>query len=298
MHPFAFVNTTIEELLRDPNWGNFIAPDLTVSLNAGNLQRFSSPDFNAFTQQHPLFKNCLDKILSHPHQVDFDRHPSSAQYYVDAFQTMQAHLPSVQRVVKVGVFLGNFPCLLAGLIESTLVSLDLVDIHKQHLYIAYRRIFDLYPTVASRVRLFFGDLPSYVARTAHQKNTINMVHYNGSYNFNEIVNDLASLSFIKEKVLNVLTQHVNLRSVQMSEYVFPDLAMLSVFGLNIHSQKLGQMLQTDTEPNIAQQEFYYRISQRVEGLSIPLAENVFRYPHPRCNTINDFLLEDLEAVIV
>jgi len=171
---------------------------------------------------------------------------------------------------------------MAGCIEDTNIQLDLVDINKNYLRLSYERIRRLYPEVAKRTRIFFGDLPTYVKNVLMQeKNTSNLVHHDGSHTFNEVIKDLAALYYVKDKVEGLLIQDTNLRAGNIDSFVFVDAALYAIFGSDLQYYETGLK-----HGNTATPAFQfgphgtYWLANKPEGMYIPFALQKFQYPHP------------------
>lgn len=206
----------------------------------------------------------------------------SDQYYYDLVQTLRDFAGEYTRVVEVGVYMGGASTVLAGCAERFAFDIDLVDINKSFLLFAYERLRRLYPEVAKRVRLFHGDLPDYVATVLRQdEEHRHIIHHDGAHAFNEVVRDLASLSFVADKLHSIIAQDTHLRG-RIEEMNFVDMALYAVFGIDMNYAPIGAIYQdwdaARTTPN--QYQGNYFMADASEGFVVPMAMNQFKYPHP------------------
>jgi hypothetical protein len=187
----------------------------------------------------------------------------------------------------VGVYLGGASCVLAGSLVPLNKTLDLIDVNKHYLRFTYERIRRIFPEAASRVRMFFGDLPTYVKNVMTQTgNTRHLIQHDGSHCFNEVIKDLCSLYFVKDKINGVMIQDTHLRSANINLYTFVDAAVYTVFGFAMKFHEIGAKYKDQTTP--AYQFVTYFMSNYPEGMYIPFTLNTFRYPHPIMK-LEDFL---------
>ncbi len=108
--------------------------------------------------------------------------------------------------------MGGSSNVLAGCIPSFNFDLDMEDVHIPYLNFSYERIRGLYPDCTSRIRLFHGDLRSYVRAVLNEDECGKyVVHHDGSHEFNDVVRDMASLSFIKKRLCAIIAQDTHLR---------------------------------------------------------------------------------------
>lgn len=213
----------------------------------------------------------------------------SSKYYFDLVRTLRDFNGHFDRVVEVGVFMGGSTAILAGCMAGFDFELDLVDVNVGYLQFAYERARRMYPDSAPKIRLFHGDLPSYV-RAVMMKETGHtyVVHHDGSHYFEQVVKDLGALSYVREKLLAIIAQDTHLRGA-LKEMNFVDLAIAAVFGTDFNAAPIGTTYGEGdpcTVPN--DYEGNYFVPGVPEGLVLPMAANRFRYPHPKL-TIDDFL---------
>lgn len=285
---YTFSNSFLANALKDPEWGNFIRPDtdlecLTDPNDKYKLARGSDyrPDYTPFITESPEFHAVTKRIEDVGRTFTFEDQ-CSAKYYHDIFQLMPSISDKITRVVDVGVFMGGSASVLAGCIENKNIQLDLVDFGSEYLRITYERIRRTFPEVAKRTRLFLGDLPTYINTVLiNDENISSLIHHDASHNFNEVIRDLAALSFVKDKVNGLIIQDTHLRGGNIGTNFFVDAALYAVFGGQMQFYEIGIKLPTATEPAFEASRFgTYFIDNQAEGMYIPFNLVQFRYPHP------------------
>ncbi|WP_207926319.1 class I SAM-dependent methyltransferase [Actinocrispum wychmicini] len=190
---------------------------------------------------------------------------------------------SVSRVVDVGVFMGGSASVFAGCVEPMGVELDLVDTNQAYLQFTYERLRRTFPRAASRVRMFYGDLPTYVRNVlCAEEGVRSLVHHDGAHDFGQVVKDLASLYFVRDRVHGVAIQDTHLRSSNVEFFTFVDSAVHAVFGGDVTYEPLGSRYDADNSMmmNPNPYEGNYFLAGQPEGMYIELSRNEFRYPHP------------------
>lgn len=259
------------------------AAQLGIETYSGHRASHSS---NNWRGQNRIF----DRIIDRQQQVELQYEDQcSAQYYFDLVRTLRDFNGQFDRVVEVGVFMGGASAFLAGCIEPFDFDLDMVDFNAHFLRFAYERVRRLYPEAAKRIRLFHGDVPSYVRHVMlkeTERSTI--VHHDGAHNFDQVVKDLASLYYVRESLFAVIAQDTHLRG-PIKHMNFVDLALVAVFGTEMNYAPIGITYGAGsplTLPN--QYEGNYFMPDTPEGLVLPMTMNQFRYPHPHLS-IDDFL---------
>ncbi|HVJ03410.1 MAG TPA: class I SAM-dependent methyltransferase [Sphingomonas sp.] len=213
----------------------------------------------------------------------------SAKYYFDLVRSLRDLNGEFDRVVEVGVFMGGSSSFLAGCIEPFDFDLDLVDIDANYLRFAYERVRRMYPDAARRIRLFHGDLPSYV-RTVMlgEIGRKSIIHHDGAHDFEQVVKDMASLYYVREQIHAIIAQDTHLRGT-IKHMNFVDMALYAVFGTELVYAPIGTAYaehDSRTEPNRFQGNYF--MPGVPEGVVIPMAANRFHYPHPALS-IDDFL---------
>lgn len=240
----------------------------------------------------------FDGIVAKLRALDFSYEDQcSAQYYYDLFRTLRDFNGQFDRVAEVGVFLGGSTSFFAGCIEPFDYDLDLIDIVPEFLQFAYERVRRMYPEAAKRIRLFHGDLPTYVRQVAmKERDHRYLVHHDGSHNFNQVVKDMASLYYVREQILAIVAQDTHLRGT-VENMNFVDLALYAVFGTDLKFAPIGSSYPEHhslTLPNHFQGNYF--MPNAPEGLVLPLAANRFHYPHPNLN-IDDFVPAELPSAL-
>lgn len=282
--------TYLQHFPADPEWGTFIQPDK-------NLEQYSDPkegsgvtifsgikaDISPFIGQNAAFDVVANKILSQIETVSYEEQ-CSGKYYYDMFTCIQKSQPRVERIVEVGVYLGGASCFIAGCIENTETDLHLLDLNKDFLLYAYERIRRLYPKVAERTKLFFGDLATYVHNVMIHENKTHIIQHDGSHFFNAVVRDLSSLYYVKDKLHTIMIQDTNLRTGNINSHVFVDMALHAVFGNDFQFTPLGVTHTTTFDPCYKYNRHgTYFIPDLPEGMAIPFPQTRFHYPHPSTN---------------
>ena len=268
-------------------YGGFIQPDheaqnienlaekLGVAIYSG-YRAISEAD--NFRGRNRIFDRISDKLkaldLCYEDQC-------SAQYYYDIVRTLRDLNGQFDRVVEVGVFMGGSTSFLTGCIEPFDFDLDLVDVNEKFLRFAYERVRRMYPESAKRIRLFHGDLPSYVRYVMrHDADSTYLVHHDGAHDFNQVVKDMASLYYVREKLLAIIAQDTHLRGT-IHKMNFVDLALYAVFGTDLKFAPIGANYPENhdlTRPN--QYQGNYFAPGAPEGVVRPWAVNQFNYPPP------------------
>ncbi|WP_213980536.1 class I SAM-dependent methyltransferase [Sphingomonas sp. dw_22] len=219
----------------------------------------------------------------------------SSRYYFDVVRTLRDLNGQFDRVVEVGVFMGGATSFLTGCIEPFDFDLDLVDVHPAFLRFAYERVRRMYPESAKRIRLFHGDLPSYVRHVLmHEQDHRYVIHHDGSHSFDQVVKDMASLYYVQKSIFAVIAQDTHLRGTA-KHMNFVDMALYAVFGTDLKYAPIGSSYPEHhglTTPN--QYQGNYFMPNAPEGIVLPMAANSFRYPHPAL-PIDDFLPPELPA---
>ena len=276
-------------------FGGFIEPDRNVE-NVGNpaemlgVQIYSG--YRAVGQMDSLLgqNRIFDRIVAKAKSLDFTYEDQcSPQYYFDLVRTLRDFNGQFDRAVEVGVYTGGSTSFLAGCIDPFDFDLDLVDINEHYLRLAYERVRRMYPESAKRIRLFHGDLPSYVRHVMRKdRECTYLVHHDGAHDFNQVVKDMASLYYARAQILAVIAQDTHLRgSVEYMNFV--DLALYAVFGTDLKFAGIGACYPEGHGNTKPDQYFGNYFNPGVpEGLVLPMAVNSFKYPHPY-HSIDDFL---------
>jgi hypothetical protein len=267
--------------------GTFIQPDPELETLAEPNAKLGVPIFSGFRAhddgRHFLGQNKIyDSVWKRAAQTQLTcEDQCSAQYYFDLVRTLRDYNGEFSRLVEVGVYMGGATSFFAGCIEPFDFELDLVDLSVPYLLYSYERARRMYPHLAGRIRLFHGDLPSYVRHVmmaeAPQKT---IIHHDGAHDFNQVVKDMASLFFVKEQLCAVIAQDTHLRG-SLNYMNFVDMALYAVFGVDLNYAPIGTViheLSPLTRPNEYQGN-YFRPGVP-EGFVLPMSMNEFTYPHP------------------
>jgi hypothetical protein len=275
-------------------FGRFIDPDRTLEVvddpaAALGIQIYSG--FRAVSGAGLLAgqNRIFDRIMTKQRQLKLTYEDQcTSKYYFDLVRTLRDFNGGFDRVAEVGVFMGGSSTFLAGCMAPFEFNLDMIDIHAPFLQFAYERVRRLYPEQADRVRLFHGDLPSYVRHVMMKQDGRYIVHHDGAHDFNQVVKDMASLSYAREKLVAIIAQDTHLRGT-IHHMNFVDLALFAVFGADLNYAPIGTAFPAQsplTAPN--QYQGNYFMPDAPEGLVLPMSANEFRYPHPDLS-IDDFL---------
>lgn len=205
----------------------------------------------------------------------------SIDYYFDLVRVLRDLNGEYDRVVEVGVFMGGASAILAGAIGTFDFDLDLVDIDADCLAVAYERLRRTFPDAAGRVRLWHGDVPSYVRHVMMEEAPSRaLIHHDGSHNFCQVVADLAALSFVQDQIHAIIAQDTHLRSgLDLTEFV--DLALAGVFGADLNYMPIGRVYSSEdsrTSPDCYKGNYF--LPNTPEGMVLPMNVNTFQYPHP------------------
>jgi hypothetical protein len=231
----------------------------------------------------------FDQIVARLSKLDLPYEDQcSTEYYFDLVRTLRDFNGEFDRLVEVGVFMGGSSGIFAGCIGPFDVDLDMVDISADYLQFAYERVRRMYPESTDRIRLFHGDLPSYVRAVMLEEPVRTIVHHDGAHDFNQVVRDMAALSFVREQLVAIIAQDTHLRGT-VHHMNFVDMAMYAVFGLDLNYAPIGKRypeMDSRTAPNKYQGNYF--MPDAAEGFVLPMALNEFLYPHPDLS-IDDFL---------
>jgi hypothetical protein len=271
--------------MHEDTWGTFLEPDPAVE-GAENLhETLGIPilsghhaDLTAFKGRNTVF----DRIASRSKEVDLAYEDQcSAQHYYDVFGCVEREHGALTRLVDVGVFMGGSAAVLAGCVEPMGLELDLVDVNPVFLQFARERVRRMFPRAMTRVRMFHGDLPTYVANVLRaEPGTSALIHHDGAHDFNQVVKDLSSLYFARDRIHGVALQDTHLRG-DISYFNFVDAAVYAMFGVGVKYEALGARYPQDspvTHPN--QWNGNYFLGDTPEGMFVPFDGVEWKYPHP------------------
>jgi hypothetical protein len=269
------------------SFGTFIEPYESAQDVAALRERLQSHigcGYRAVSAAGPLLgqNRIFDRIVAKIETLDLDYEDQcSAQYYFDLVRTLRDFNGQFDRVVEVGVFMGGSTSYLAGCAESFDFDIDLVDVSASYLRFAYERARRLYPEAAKRMRLFHGDLPTYVREVMlKESDRRSIVHHDGCHEFNQVVKDMGSLFYARQNLLAVIAQDTHLRG--SAKYLnFVDMALYAVFGLDLKFAPIGKVL-SEHDPMTSPDQYHgnYFMAGVAEGVVLPMAANNFVYPHP------------------
>lgn len=268
-------------------FGTFIPPDRELEQLADPAERLCIPilsgsrairDAGFFRGQNRIFDDILGRMAT----IDMPYEDQcSSRYYFDVVRTLRDFNGEFDKLVEVGVFMGGFSSIVAGCVGPFDFDLDLVDVNVAYLRFAYERVRRMYPEAAHRVRLFHGNLPAYVKAVMREDAEASyVVHHDAAHNFDQVVKDMASLFFVRERLHAIIVQDTNLRG-RIKQLNFVDLALQAVFGTDVNYAPLGNVYPEgawQTRPN--RFEGNYFMPGAPEGVAIPMAMNDFVYPHP------------------
>ncbi|GAA1807053.1 class I SAM-dependent methyltransferase [Actinomadura chokoriensis] len=271
--------------MHQPTWGAFLDPDpgladverpheaLNIPIRGGH-----HADLKAFAGRNTVFDRTADRIAG----LDLVYEDQcSAYHYFDLFrQAERCHL-ELTRLIDVGVFMGGSAAILAGCVEPMGLELDLVDVNDAYLRFTHERLRRLFPRAMNRVRMFHGDLPTYVANVLlAEPQTRALVHQDSAHAFDQVVKDLSSLYFARDRVHGLAIQGTHLRG-DIAHLNFVDAAVHAVFGVGVKYEALGARYPQDapvTHPN--QWDGNYFLADTPEGMYIPFETAEWKYPHP------------------
>lgn len=213
----------------------------------------------------------------------------SAKHYFDLFGRAEAHHQELTRLVDVGVFMGGSSVVLAGCVEPMGLELDLVDVNHAYLQFTYERLRRIFPGAMARVRMFHGDLPTYVEKVLLEESPVRaMIHHDGAHAFGQVVKDLSALHFARDRVHSLALKGTHLRG-DIVHSNFVDAAAYAVFGADVKYEPLGAEFTPDAPvTNPDQWAGNYFLPGRPEGMYITFGGLDWKYPH-RTMTLDAFL---------
>jgi len=275
-------------------YGTFIEPNQALESLANPAEKLNIEIHSGFravreSQRFTGHNRIFDQIVTRLSTLDLPYEDQcSADYYFDLVRTLRDFNGEFDRLVEVGVFMGGSSGVFAGCIGPFDIDLDMVDISADYLQFAYERVRRMYPESTGRIRLFHGDLPSYVRAVMLEKPVRTIVHHDGAHDFNQVVRDMAALSFVRDQLVAIIAQDTHLRGT-IHHMNFVDMALYAVFGLDLNYAPIGKRyasMDSRTAPNKYQGNYF--VPDAAEGFVLPMAVNEFVYPHPDLS-IDDFL---------
>jgi len=261
-------------------FGTFIEPDQSLETLENPNEKLALPIFSGFRAseharallgQSRIFDAIWQRWQETPLQCEDQCSP---QYYFDLVRILRDFNGQFDHVVEVGCYLGGASSVLAGCMDRFDFTLDIVDVSAPYLRYAYERCRRMYPDAAARIRLFQGDLPSYVQHVMRIEGARqSIIHHDGAHDFNLVVRDMGSLSYVQDQIFAIMAQDTHLRGSLKHMNYCP-------IGANYHA------FDPVTQPNRFQGNYF--MPDMFEGMVLPMAVNEFRYPHPSLS-FEDFL---------
>ena len=273
--------------------GSFLVPDPGLGAVEDLVAHFGLRTYSGVRAAFDLHRGqnrILDALIERIRATQLEcEDQCSTRHYLDLFELTRRNHGVVDRMVEVGVFMGGASTLLAGCAQEFDFGLDLVDVNEGFLRFTHERIRRTFPDAAPRVRMFHGDLPSYVHQVMRAEPAQSaLVHHDGSHDFTQVVKDLAALSFVRDQLQGIALQDTHLRG-RIEHCNFVDAAVYAIFGFDVQCQTMGTFYpegSSQTEPNRWQGNYF--LPDTAEGMYVPMAGNAFRYPHPSM-TLEEFL---------
>ncbi|GGQ12742.1 hypothetical protein BKA00_006494 [Actinomadura coerulea] len=266
-------------------WGTFLEPDpdlagvenlheaLRIRIQGGHRA-----ELGRFAGRNAVFDRAAARIAdAGPLYED----QCSAHHYYDLFCCVERCHGELTRLVDLGVFMGGSSAVLAGCVEPMGLELDLVDVNAAYLLFTYERLRRIFPRAMTRVRMFHGDLPTYVAGVLDaEPQTRALVHHDGAHGFDQVVRDLSSLFFVRDRVHGLAIHATHLRGdIQYLNFV--DAAVSAMFGVGVKYEPLGANFPPDapvTVPNRWNGNYF--LAGQPEGMYVPFDGVEWKYPHP------------------
>jgi len=278
----------------------------------GIANGFIDPDSSLRERPFSELHDLLDVAIFSGHQADFapylfaDRDfreivtrinvtegyedQCSAKYYFDMCRVVLEEAEQIDRIVEVGVYMGGASVLLAGCAEKIDAELVMIDINDRHLQFSFERLRRSFPEAAERTRLFHGDLPTYVRDVLlpEAAEARIMVQLDGSHAFEDVVRDLGSLYYVRERLQGLMVQDTHLRGMPKGAR-FIDAAVFGVFGGDMQYVSIGSTYDESQTELVTPNRFggNYFLPGKPEGMYLPMSHNQFEYPHPSIR-IEDF----------
>lgn len=273
------IHPKMVNIVKDPAWGEFISPNPSYEEKQTKSQKRIKPDLTTLTGINPILDNILSLITAKGKVGLEEESYISGKCLLDCFNTVSLYANNLQIIIGVELDASYLACVYAGLLNPLNIKLDLVDSDKNRLYKVYATILHYFPEATNKIRLFFGDLPTYTKKVMTASMDKCLIHYNGCYGFNDVIRNLGSLYYVKEKVHAIMAQNTHLRSMNLQDFAFVDIALYALFGHQLQFSILGNILQEDESPELHGMKTFC-LKQHAEGLHVPFAHNNFRYPHP------------------
>lgn len=235
-------------------------------------------DFGGFRGRNFLLDLIIDRLQAFGKGYEDQ---CSVQYYSDLFTLLRNSAGEVTRIVEVGAYMGGATALLYGCAELFNLELDLIDIDANCLQFTHERVRRTYGST-ERLRLYHGDLPHYVRDVLAAESGVRvMIQHDGSHHFPQVILDLGSLYYQRDKVHSLAIQDTNLRG-NPHGCRFIDAAVRSIFGQDLTFTPIGTVYTASqevmTRPNAYGGNYF--LAGKPEGMFVPMNGNRFEYPHP------------------
>jgi len=232
-----------------------------------------------FSGQNSLFDRIIGK---HAAFASGYEDQCSAKYYADLFSLLRNSYGEINRIVEVGVLMGGATSILYGCAEMFDLELDLIDFDESCLQFTYERVRRTYGE-PKRLRLYHGEVPHYVRDILSKENDVRaLIQHDGAHSFQQVVLDLGSLYYQREKVHSLAVQDTHLRGYPHG-FRFVDAAVHSIFGRNCSFTPIGTKYRASDElmmnPNAFGGDYF--LADEPEGIYLLMKDNEFQYPHPR-----------------
>ncbi|MES9539326.1 MULTISPECIES: class I SAM-dependent methyltransferase [unclassified Actinomadura] len=271
--------------MHQATWGTFLepAPELADVANLHEALRMPirgghRADLGKLTGRNAVFDRTAARIgsveLAYEDQC-------SAYHYYDLFSCVERCHGELTRLVDLGVFMGGSSAILAGCVEPMGLELDLVDVNDAYLRFTYERLRRVFPRAMTRVRMFHGDLPTYVARVlGGEPQTRALVHHDGAHGFDQVVRDLSALYFVRDRVHSLAIKATHLRG-DIRHLNFVDAAVHAMFGVDVKYEPLGANFPPDAPVTVPNEwDGNYFLAGQPEGMYVPFDGVEWKYPHP------------------
>lgn len=198
----------IEQVRKDATFGQFVQPsEIDCESDTNNLAKkyriAGSLTKTNYSHHRELFsRNRNHKFADYLDKISRCQHPNveqcSPKYYYDLinYLTQQSQ---IKHICDVGVYLGGSAAYLAQAVVDLDITLDLIDVNLMCLGFTYERIVSIVPEAASRIRIFHGDFPAYVAAghlSTRQYQSV-FAQFDASHRFPDVVKDMVCIA--KEK---------------------------------------------------------------------------------------------------
>jgi hypothetical protein len=267
--------------------GEFIQPDRTLEGAEDLHETLGIPirsGYRAIREAGPFLGrlSIFDRLIEKIAAVDMAcEDQCSINYYFDLVRSLRDLNGEYDRVIEVGTFMGGASVMLAGCSRTFDFDLDLVDISAEHLQFTYERIRRSFPEATERLRLYHGDLQSYVRDVMLPGSDGRaLLHHDGSHMFDQVVHDLTALSFVREQLHSIIVQDTHLRGPH-DRMIFVDMALASIFGTGMTFAPIGKVYDAqDSRTSPDRFAGHYFRPGMPEGMVLSMAANTFQYPHP------------------